>query len=53
MIPFKYILITRTNLIFHTVRFAYRKMKDAKKLSTFIKLRMNEIFEGGRGILEF
>ena len=40
-------------IIFHTVRFAYRKIKDAKKLGASIKLRKKEIFEGGWGILEF
>ena len=49
MIPFKYIFITRTNFgyFFHTVRFAYRKMKDAKKIGASMKLREKEIFEGG------
>ena len=55
MIPFKYILITRANFgyFFHTVRFAYHKMKDTKKLGASIKLRKKDIFEGGWGILEF
>ena len=48
MIPFKYILISRTTSnICHTVRFAYRKMKDGKKLCSSIKLRKKEIFEDG------
>ena len=54
MISFKYILITRTNFgYFFTLRFAYRKMKDAKKLGASIKLREKEIFEDGWGTLEF
>ena len=48
MIPFEYTFITRTNFgyFFHTARFAYPKMKDAKKLSASMKLRKKEIFEG-------
>ena len=38
---------------FHTVRFAYYKMKDAKKSGAFIKLRKKDMFEGEWGILEF
>ena len=54
MIPFKYVLITRTTFgyFFHTVRFAYRMMKHAKKLGASIKLRKKEIFEDGWGILD-
>ena len=40
-------------IFFHTVRFAYHKMRDAKKLGASIKLRKKEIFEGGWGILEY
>ena len=49
MIPLKYIFNTRTNFgyFFHTVSFAYDKMKDAKKLGASIKLRKKEIFEDG------
>ena len=43
----------KLRIIFHTVRFAYRKMIDAKKLDASIKLRKKEIFEGGWDILEF
>ena len=43
----------KLRIYFHTVRFAYRKMKDAKKLGASIKLRKEEIFEGGWGILKF
>ena len=55
MIPFNYILITRTNFgyFFHTVRFGYRKMKDVKKLGASITLRKKEIFEDGWDIREF
>ena len=52
MIPFKYILIIRTNfgylftlLDLHIVRW--------KKLDTSIKLRKKEIFEDGWGILDY
>ena len=40
-------------IFFHTIRFAYCKMKDAKKLGASIKLRKKDIFEDGWGILEF
>ena len=40
-------------IFFHTVSFAYHKMKYAKKLGASIQLRKKEIFEGGWGILEF
>ena len=55
MIPFKYILITRTNFeyFFRIVKFAYHKMKDEKILGVSIKLRKKEIVEDGWGILEF
>ena len=43
----------KDRIFFHTVRFAYRKMKDAKKLCASIKLRKKEMFECGWGILEF
>ena len=43
----------KLRIFFHTVRFAYRKMKDGKKLGASIKLRKKEIFEDGWGILEF
>ena len=42
----------KLRIFFHTVRFAYRKLKDAKKLGASIKLRKKEIFEDGWGILE-
>ena len=49
MIPFKYILITRTNFgyLFHPDRFAYRKVKDATELGASIKLRKKEILKVG------
>ena len=55
MIPFKYILITRTNFgcLFHPDRFAYRKVKDATELGASVKLIKKEIFEDGWSILEF
>ena len=34
-------------IFFHTVRFAYHKMNDAKKLGAPIQLRKKEIVEGG------
>ena len=37
----------------HAVRFAYRKIKDAKEVGASIKLREKEIFEDEWGILEF
>ena len=37
----------KLRIFFHTVRYAYRKMKDAKKLCASIKLRKKEIFEDG------
>ena len=40
-------------IFFDTVRFAYRKMKEAKKIGAFIKLKRKEIFEDGWGILDF
>ena len=43
----------KLRIFFHTVRFAYRMMKDAKKMGASIKLRKNEVFEDGWGILEF
>ena len=47
-----FLLLIQTSDIFHTVKFAYHKMKDAK-LGASMKLRKKEIFEGGWGILEF
>ena len=46
MIPFKYILITRTNFgyFLHTVRFAYHKMKDAKKFRCFNEVKKGRNF---------
>ena len=46
-------MLTNFGYFFHAVRFAYRKMKDAKKLGASIKLRKKEIFEDGWGLLEF
>ena len=43
----------KLRIIFHTVRSAYRKMKDGKKLGASIKLRKKKIVEGGCRILEF
>ena len=43
----------KLRLFFHTVRFAYHKMTDAKKLGAFVKLRKKEIVEDGWGIIEF
>ena len=43
----------KLRICFHTVRFAYPKMTDAKKLGASMKLRKKEIFGGWLGILEF
>ena len=40
-------------IFFHTVRFAYRKVKDARKLGASNNLRKKEIFEDVWSILEF
>ena len=54
MLPFKYILITRTNLVYiftpldlHIIGWKMQKMGSS------IKLRKKEIVEGGLGFLEF
>ena len=50
-IHFKYSYKLR--IFFHTVRFAHRTMKHAKKLGASIKLRKTEICDVGWGIVEF
>ena len=43
----------KLRIIFCIVRFAYRKLKDAKKLSASIQLRKKEIFKDEWSIFEF